>query len=441
MPQAVRAMKNYSDTLQKIYHLRGGMIDLRLDRMKRALALFDHPEQQFPSMHIAGTNGKGSTSAMLQHILSLSGYRAALYTSPHLVSFTERIRVGDDEISQDHVVAIAEEIEQRAAAVPLTFFEFVTVMAFVYFARQKVDVAVIEVGLGGRLDATNVVSPLVSAITTISIDHEAYLGPDVLSIAREKGGIIKTGVPVVCGKMPKDVAQIIRAIAEERGAPAFFLATDFSFSLKNEGVFDYTGIKQHFLNLSLGLRGRHQRANAAVALAALELASERFSFSDQALRDGLASVRWPGRLEVMSDRPTVILDGAHNREGVNALIDEIMDFPRGRKVKLLFAAMADKEWELMVDDLARVVDEIVFTRVAMERSAEPEQLAEKLKARIPHRAICDSRAALRTLLDESGAEDIIVVAGSLYLLGEIRPMLEPLAAIATAGGESRVLSS
>ncbi|HSK29594.1 MAG TPA: bifunctional folylpolyglutamate synthase/dihydrofolate synthase, partial [Candidatus Limnocylindria bacterium] len=145
-------MKSYSDTLQRIYHLRGGMIDLRLDRMKRVLALFDHPEEQFPSMHIAGTNGKGSTSAMLQRILSLSGYRAALYTSPHLVSFTERIRIGDDEISPDQVVAIAQEIEQRAAAVALTFFEFVTIMAFVYFARQKVDVAVIEVGLGGRLD-------------------------------------------------------------------------------------------------------------------------------------------------------------------------------------------------------------------------------------------------------------------------------------------------
>jgi dihydrofolate synthase / folylpolyglutamate synthase len=421
-------MKNYSDTLEKIYHLRGGMIDLRLDRMNRVLALFDHPEERFPSLHIAGTNGKGSTAAMLHHVLTMAGYRAALYTSPHLVSFTERIRVGDDEITEGEVVAMAEEIEERAAAVPLTFFEFVTVMAFVYFARRNVDVAVVEVGLGGRLDATNVVLPVVSAITTLSVDHQAYLGDDVFSIAREKAGIIKTGVPVVCGRMPADVAQLIRSIARQRGAPAFFLGTDFRFSLKNEGLFDYTGIKRYFLNLALGLRGRHQRANAAVALAAMEVACERFPCEEQALRKGLASVRWPGRLEVMASHPTVILDGAHNSEGVQALIDEIRDFPPGRKIKLLFAAMVDKEWNWMVGALSQVIDEVVFTRVAMERSAEPEKLAEGLKRRLPHRAIRDSRAALRALLDESGPEDIIVAAGSLYLLGEIRPTVERWAA-------------
>lgn len=433
-------MDSYSDTLQKIYNLRGGMIDLRLDRMDRALALFGHPEKQFPSLHIAGTNGKGSTSAMLQHILHLAGYRTALYTSPHLVSFTERIRVGDDEISQDQVVELAREIEQRtgAAGVQLTFFEFITVMAFIFFARQKIDVAVVEVGLGGRLDATNVVTPVVSVITTISKDHEAYLGPDVLSIAREKGGIIKPAVPVVCGRLSAEVAQLLGTIARERNSPVYFLANDFRFSLKNEGVFDYTGIKQHFLNLTVGLHGRHQRVNAAVALASLELATERFPVSEQALREGLATVHWPGRLEVMLNRPTVILDGAHNSEGVQALIDEITDFPRGRKVKLLFAAMADKEWELMVRALAKVVNEFVFTRVEMERSADPEHLAEKVNHLIPHRVIHDSRAALRTLLDESRPEDIIVVAGSLYLLGEIRSMLEPIATAQAASSGSDV---
>src|SRR5262245_510542 len=195
-------MDRYSETLEHIYNLRGGMIDLRLDRMERSLALFDHPEKKFSSLHIAGTNGKGSTSAMLHRVLSLAGYRTGLYTSPHLVSFTERMRIGDVEISPDEVVGLAAEVRQRTdtAGVPLTFFEFVTVMAFVYFTRQQIDVGVIEVGLGGRLDATNLVTPLVSAITTISKDHQAYLGPDELSIAREKAGIIKTGVPVVCGK-------------------------------------------------------------------------------------------------------------------------------------------------------------------------------------------------------------------------------------------------
>lgn len=428
-------MISYSETLDKIYQLRGGMIDLRLDRMDRALALFGRPERQFPSVHVAGTNGKGSTSAMLHRILTLAGYRTALYTSPHLVSFTERIRVGDDEISEDTVISLADEIWLRttAADLSLTFFEFVTIMAFLHFARHKVDVGVIEVGLGGRLDATNVITLMVSIITTISKDHEAYLGPDVLSIAREKAGIIKPGVPVVCGKLSEEVVQLLRGIADERGSSARFLGSDYHFSLKDEGLFDYTGIKRHYLNLNVGLRGRHQRSNAAVATAALELVGGRFLVNESALRDGLKNVCWPGRFEVMFDHPTVVLDGAHNSEGVNALVDELNDFRQGRKVKLLFAAMADKEWELMSRSLAKVANEIVFTRVAMERSADPQLLAESLNDPVPRRAIGDSRVALNALLDEAQPDDIIVVAGSLYLVGEVRPRVLELAATKAAG--------
>jgi len=431
-------MDKYSETLERIYHLRGGMIDLRLDRMDRALALFDHPETKFPSLHIAGTNGKGSTSAMLHAVLSQAGYRAALYTSPHLVSFSERIRIGNDEITADEVVGLAEEIWQRidAADVPLTFFEFVTAMAFIFFARRQVDVAVIEVGLGGRLDATNVVTPLVSVITTVSKDHEAYLGPDELSIGREKGGIIKAEIPVVCGKVSPVVAELLRTMAYERGAPAYFLGTDFGFFLKNEGLFDYTGLKQHYSQIELALRGKHQRANASVAPATLELVQERFPVGEQAARQGLRTVHWPGRLETMIERPTVILDGAHNTEGIRALVDELNDLRQGRKVKLLFATMADKEWELMLRELAKTVNEVIFTRVAMDRSADPDRLAESLTKPIPRRAIGDSRFALQTLLDEAGPDDVVLVAGSLYLLGEIRPMLLDLAAARTARGES-----
>jgi dihydrofolate synthase/folylpolyglutamate synthase len=431
-------MDSYSETLERIYNLRDGVIDLRLDRMERALALFDHPETKFPSLHIAGTNGKGSTAAMVQRILSLSGYRAALYTSPHLVSFTERMRIGETEISQQEVVTLADEVRRRCdgAAVSLTFFEFVTVMAFIYFARQQIDVAVVEVGLGGRLDATNVVTPLVAAITTIAKDHQAYLGPDELSIAREKGGIIKPAVPVVCGKLSDAVARLLKNIAVERGSLVYFLGVDFGFSLKNDGLFDYIGIKQHYANVAVGLRGRHQRANASVALAILELVQDRFPVDEKSLREALATVRWPGRLEVMLERPTVILDGAHNSEGVQALVDELNALRQGRKIKLLFAAMADKEWELMLGVLAKAVDEVIFTRVAMDRSADPQQLADKLIAAIPHRVIRDSRVGLQTLLDESQADDLVVVAGSLYLLGEVRPMLQQLTAAQAASAQS-----
>ena len=435
-------MESYSDTLQRIYNLRGGVIDLRLDRMDRALALFGHPEKTFPSFHIAGTNGKGSTAAILQRMLSLGGYRTALYTSPHLVSFTERMRIGDHEISRDEVVALAAEVWKHtlAADLELTFFEFITVMAFVYFARQGIDVAVVEVGLGGRLDATNLVIPVVSVITTISKDHEAYLGSDLQSIAREKAGILKPGVPVVLGALPTEVRDLFDEIASARRARTYFFERDFRIILKNQPLFDYIGIHQNVLELSLALRGRHQRNNAAVALAALEVAHAAFPVSETVIREGLATVSWPGRFEIMLERPTVVLDGAHNGEGVRALVAALEEFRDGRKVKLLFASMADKEWRLMLNMLVEAVDEVVLTRVSMERSAVPGELAGFVAGRIPHRVIDDARQALGSLLADARPEDIVLVAGSLYLLGELRPLVQEIgrakAADATASNSA-----
>ena len=399
---------------------------MRLDRMERALSLFDHPEKRFPSFHIAGTNGKGSTAAILHRILTLAGYRAALYTSPHLVSFTERIRVGEREISPDEVAELAEEVRVRtsAADVMLTFFEYITVMAFVYFARQRIEIAVVEVGLGGRLDATNLVVPLVSVITTISKDHEAYLGSDLLSIAREKGGIIKPGIPVALGAVSAEVAGLLQDIASERGSDAYFLGRDFRIFLKNGRGFDYTGIKRDYVSLSLALRGRHQINNAAVAIAALELGSKDFPVSGDVVREGLTTVFWPGRFEIVREDPTVILDGAHNGEGVAALAKEIKRYRQGRSIKLLFASMEDKDWPLMLATLTKCADEVVLTRVTMERSADPQLLAAQLSDRIRHRVIEDPWQGLKFLLDKASADDIILVTGSLYLLGEIRPALQ-----------------
>jgi dihydrofolate synthase / folylpolyglutamate synthase len=423
-------MDSYSETLNTIYNLRGGVIDLRLDRMNQALVLFEHPEKHFPSFHIAGTNGKGSTAAMLHRILSQSGYRVALYTSPHLVSFTERIRVGAEEIAPNEVVALAQEIWDRTAAanVSLTFFEFVTVMAFIHFVRRKIDVAVVEVGLGGRLDATNLVRPVVSLISTISKDHEAYLGSDLLSIAREKGGIIKQGIPAVCGALPTDVAALLKDIADERNAPSYFLGRDFTFSLKNEDLFDYRGLKWRLSDLDVALRGKHQKRNAALALAGLEIAAHDFPVNESALREGLRTVRWPGRFEIVRDHLTIVLDGAHNGEGVRALIEELASFREQRKVRLLFAAMEDKDWRLMLESLSEVVDEIVLTRVNMERCADPFHLASQLSGKIPHRAIGNAPSALEYILDRAESDDIILIAGSLYLIGEIRPLVQEIAA-------------
>jgi dihydrofolate synthase/folylpolyglutamate synthase len=433
-------LDSYSEILNRIYNLRGGIIDLRLDRMHQALSLFDHPEKQFPSFHIAGTNGKGSTAAMLHGILHLAGYRVALYTSPHLVSFTERIRIGHEEITPDEVVALANEVWDRTvpANIPLTFFEFVTVMAFIHFARGQIDVAVVEVGLGGRLDATNLVRPVVSLISTISRDHEAYLGSDLRSIGREKGGIIKRGVPVVCGALPTEVHALLKYIAENHQAPSYFLNHDFTFSLKNKNLFDYTGIKWRLTGLDVALRGKHQKRNAALALAGLEVAADAFPVQEEALRDGLKTVRWPGRFEIVQDHTTIVLDGAHNGEGVRALIEELEDFREQRRVKLLFACMEDKDWSLMLENLSKVADEIVLTRVPMERCADPLRLASRLTGRVPHRVIEDERSALGYVLDRAASNDLIVVAGSLYLIGEIRAILQQMAAAKSIKTDSQV---
>jgi dihydrofolate synthase/folylpolyglutamate synthase len=422
-------MGSYQETLDYIFNLRGGEIDLRLHRVEQALSLFGHPEQCYPAFHIAGTNGKGSTAAILHRILSAEGYRVALYTSPHVVSFTERIRVGREEISQEEVVELAEVIKGRSAEVGLrlTFFEFVTVMALVYFARRRVDVAVVEVGLGGRLDATNLVVPRVSIITTISKDHQAYLGSDLLSIAREKGGIIKKGAPVVCGSLPLQVEELLRKIAETEGSASYFLGRHFSFALKENALFDYSGLEWNFTDLFLRLRGRYQRGNAALALGALEIAAGDFPVSEAAVREGLRTVFWPGRFEVVLRQPTVILDGAHNGEGVRALVSEIQDSQGLKKVMLLFAAMEDKDWSLMLGELSTVVSEVVLTRVSIERSADPSRMAKAVGHKIALTVIENPIQAMRFLLDRADRDDVVLVTGSLYLLGEVRPFLGEMA--------------
>jgi dihydrofolate synthase / folylpolyglutamate synthase len=429
-------MDAYLETLNRIYNLRGGVIDLRLERMERALALFDHPEKTFPSFHVAGTNGKGSTAAILHRILCSAGYRTALYTSPHLVSFTERMRIDDEEITPDEVVALADEIWRRteAANILLTFFEIVTVMAFLYFARRQVDAAVIEVGLGGRFDATNLVRSIVSVITTISKDHEAFLGFDIASIAREKAGIIKKGVPVVCGALPPEAMEVIQQIADSTQAAAYRLGQNFTLKLKSNGAFDYKSAKWNLPDLSVALRGAHQIRNAGVATAALEVVYDRFPTSELAIRSGLQNVSWPGRIEMILRDPAVIIDGAHNREGIDVLVDELRQLRGGRRIRMLFAVMDDKDWRLMLETLAGVVDEIVFTRVSqLERSADPVLLQQELAGRLQSQVIPDPRSAVETLVQSAGPNELIVITGSLYLLGEVRPLLATLARARQSG--------
>ena len=417
----------YRKSLDFIFNLSGRETDLRLDlrleRVSAALALFGDPQHRFRVCHVAGTNGKGSTAAMIHAVLSAQGHRVGLYTSPHLEAFTERIRVGKRPITQAAVVALVREVAERTrrAAIALSFFEFVTVMGFLHFARQEVDAAVVEVGLGGRLDATNVVHPSACVVTTIARDHERFLGARLDAIAREKGGIIKTGAPVVLGALPPAARRELRRIARAREAPVREWGRDFSVTAREPGRFDYRGAEWRLEGLRSGLPGEYQRHNAGVALAALECLGDALPVSEKSVRSGLASARWPGRLEIVPGRPTVLLDGAHNPAAAAVLAGEVRGFLGHRKVRLLFGSMADKDWRPMLAALCAVAREVVLTRTPTARGAAPEALAAAVPAGLPVTVEPDPAAALTRLMKDQRRRDApILVAGSLYLVGAVR---------------------
>lgn len=420
-------MNAYRKSLDLIYNLSGRETDLRLDlrleRVSAALALFGDPQHRFRVCHVAGTNGKGSTAAMIHAVLSAQGHRVGLYTSPHLEAFTERIRVGKRPITQAAVTSLVREVAERTrqASIALTFFEFVTVMAFLHFARREVDAAVVEVGLGGRLDATNVVRPSVCVVTTISRDHERFLGTRIGDIAREKGGIIKTGTPVVFGALPPAARRMLHRIARERGAPVREWNKDFSVVPRPPDRFDYHGREWRLEGLRLGLRGGYQRHNAGVALAALETLNGLLPTDVKAVRAGLASVRWPGRFELLPGQPPVLLDGAHNPGGADALVGEVRGLLGDGKVRLLFASMGDKGWRSMLRALCAVSREVVLTRSPSPRGAAPEALRRALPRELPVTVVDDPAEAIsRLVVDRRRRGDPILVAGSLYLVGAVR---------------------
>jgi len=408
-------MGAYEDTIAYLAALEVSVgWDLKLERMREALARRGHPEAAFPALHIAGTNGKGSTAAMLDAVLRAAGYRTGLYTSPHLVDFAERIRIDGGTIPRSTVVALVAELraDLEAAGIALTHFEFATLLACEWFRQVGVEVGVIEVGLGGRLDATNLVRPIASCITSIGHDHEAYLGHDLREIAGEKAGILKPGVPLALGPTPAEAETVILRRAAEVGAPvtrAGITARPGGFTFRGPGVL-WDGLR-------LGLPGAFQRDNASVALTALALVHERFPCAPEAVRRGLATVVWPGRLACVRERPLVLLDGAHNPEGVAALAAELPALVGRRRVILVFAVMADKAWQAMLGHLAPQVAAAIVTRVG-RRGLAPDVLAADCAGRVPVEPIEDARAALRAALTRAGPDDVVLVTGSLFLVGE-----------------------
>ena len=412
-------MGAYEDTIAYLAGLEVSVgWDLKLERMREALARRGHPEAAFPALHVAGTNGKGSTAAMLDAVLRAAGYRTGLYTSPHLVDFAERIRIDGCTIPRSTVVALVAELraDLAAAGIALTHFEFATLLACEWFRQIGVDVGVIEVGLGGRLDATNLVRPIVSCITSIGHDHEAYLGHDLAAIAGEKAGILKPRVPLALGPTSPEAEAVIRRRAAEVNVAVTRVGVDARLEESSGGLRFY-GPGVVWEGLRFGLQGGFQRDNASVALTALALVGDRLPCGSEAVRQGLATVVWPGRLARLRERPLVLLDGAHNPEGIEALAAELPTLVGERRVMLVFAVMADKAWQAMLRTLVPQIAAAIVTHVG-RRGLAPDALAAALAGRVPVDPIGDARAALRAALSRAGADDVVLVTGSLFLVGE-----------------------
>jgi dihydrofolate synthase / folylpolyglutamate synthase len=413
-------------------HLQHFGIKLGLENIAALLAALGNPQSRFLSIHVAGTNGKGSVSAMLARITEAHGLRTGLYTSPHLARVEERICIDGAEIAPRRFRELLARLkavidglmfEGRLVYHP-TYFEVLTALAFLQFAERRVDVAVLEVGMGGRFDATNVVRPLVSVITTIAMDHEKHLGSTLAKIAFEKAGIIKPGVPIVCGVREGEALREIRRVASEREAPlieAFGRGRRLEVRPKRAGFrFVYEGEHGRY-SFSPALAGRHQGTNAAVAIAASEMLSRTWRPLDKAkIVKAVQETRWEGRLETVRRRPRVLLDGAHNVEGAEALAAHVRGTIR-RPVVLVFAAMQDKDLRSMTRILFPLCEAVVLTRVPYKRSATPEELAAAappFKGRLFLEA--DTRKAVRLALAESRGRTPVVIAGSLFLIGEIK---------------------
>jgi dihydrofolate synthase/folylpolyglutamate synthase len=383
----------YQQLLEKLFALRRFGVRPGLDVTRAALAAVGDPHLGLPAIHIAGTNGKGSTAAMVESLLREAGVRTGLYTSPHLLRFTERIRVSGEEISANEAAALGELVLK--AAPDATFFEIATVMAFAAFRERGVEVAVLEVGLGGRLDATNVVdAALATVVTGIARDHAEVLGDTLPEIAREKAGIFKREVPAVIGCDDEDARSVLIDEAHRVGAPVWLRGRDFP---------------EH-CTLPVALAGAHQSKNAALALCAVERAG--FELDDALKRRALGKVRWPARLERLA--PDVIVDAAHNADGARALAQAL---PRDRAIHLVFGVVSDKQPADMLAALTPIASRVVLTRPPSARARDPETLRDL----VPDAEVAGSLEEALTLARRDGG--LVVVTGSIFLAGEARRLL------------------
>ncbi len=428
---------NYAQALEAIARLTKFGINLGLSRITRLLDLLGNPHESIPVIHIGGTNGKGSTTAILAAVLKEGGYKVGVYTSPHLISYTERYMINGNPIPEEEfarlvgeVLPLLEQVNVFTGENP-TEFEVLTALAFLYFFREKVDILLLEVGMGGDIDSTNVVSsPLLSIITNVTLDHQDYLGPTPREIAVRKGGIIKKNRPVITAAQDEEVLAVLRSIAWEKRAPLWEVFKEVQWEkIGEEGRgqnFRVRTKEQDYGELHLPLLGDHQLVNSATALLALEiLQSEGWKITLEQVKRGFAAATWPGRLEIMGHDPLVVIDGAHNVAGMEALACWLRNKrSHHTKIILVIGMLADKDRLGAASLLAPLVDKVVITKPLSPRAGNWQELASYFdKGSGNVHIIEDLNRAINQGLEEAGDDDLVLITGSLYLVGEARKIL------------------
>lgn len=396
-------------------------IRLGLDRVQRLMKRLGSPQENYRTILIGGTNGKGSVAAMTAAILKSAGYRTGLYTSPHLVHVQERIRIDGECISRNEMAGFMETVRNKVTE-DITYFEFLTAVAFLYFSAMKVEVAVLEVGMGGRLDATNIAHPCVSAVTNISLEHQSYLGRTLEAIAGEKGAIIPRGGTCITAARQKKVIDVFERICRQKQATLHRLGRDIRICKHNDGSFSWYGPEGNVIRkITCALMGQHQWDNAAVAIGLIcVMRSNGFNVDETAIRSGLAHVQWEGRLEVVRECPRVLMDGAHNPAAITVLCQSLKSFFHYGRLIIIFGVLNDKNVRRMIDQLSPMADILILTDPSTDRARPADDYAN---------AVADCRHveihhhpgdALCRAYQMASAEDLICITGSLYLVGEMK---------------------
>jgi len=420
---------DYRQAVSYLFDLEKFGIKLGLENITRFLDRIGNPHNRFPAIHVAGTNGKGSTAAILEALLTSAGFKVGLYTSPHLVDFRERIRIGKRPVEREYVAEFVRSKKDLIEEMPVTFFEVVSALAFSYFAEQGVNIAVCETGLGGRLDATNVLKTEVSIITNVDLEHTDHLGSSVSEIAREKAGIIKEGVPTVTASNNFEVKRVLRNTCRKRKAPLISIYDEAQWLVKELGLkgsrLDVFTRSNEYVNLHLNLVGRHQLENAMCALLAIEILQDNgWRVPKRAVREGLAQVIWRGRLELLSERPMVLADVAHNPPAMKIIKENLQELFPEKRFLVVLGILSDKNYVEMLNEVRRFSKLIYLTKPITERAADPELLAREVsKQGLNFKVIPEVREAYKYALSQARPEEVVLVTGSHYTVGEVMAAL------------------